>query len=247
MKLTIKTILILLFSTNILHAEYINSDKQVKIQKELDSLKINNTIQKSITTEIEKQNKFFEEKFQLQKENLEYKNSRLDNWLNFIAIILTFFGIIIPVITFSFFTKARSEINKVKEDAGNNIQNFITEIKEKFNFYEKKASQTVENIETINEKITLFHEESTKPKSMVKEPTKSNTVDLEKEIINNRFEEVINDIDLNDLEKELTNALSLYLSDKYLEAKKLYENIIKNHFQELSTETLSLVYFNWLI
>ena len=80
---------------------------------------------------------------------------------------------------------------------------------------------------------------------MVKEPTKSNTVDLEKEIINNRFEEVINDIDLNDLEKELTNALSLYLSDKYLEAKKLYENIIKNHFQELSTETLSLVYFNY--
>ncbi|OYU79894.1 MAG: hypothetical protein CFE23_11605 [Flavobacterium sp. BFFFF1] len=178
-----------------------------------------------------------EEKLEIRKENLEYRNDSLNQWLTILGVMITFFGIGIPIYGIIVSEKNRKRIGELKEEANRVVTQFIDDSKLRMELLEKDAAARIENMKRYEEKskkiITGLYKEAAQP----------NLSELQKSILVHKAEEVRTDVNSNEYEKDLANALKIYLQPDYANAIVAFHEIINTYPKEINVENLVSIYY----
>lgn len=170
-----------------------------------------------LTDEIEK-------RFDIQKENLEYKNTITDRWLTVFGIIIAVFGILLPFAGISYARKLSRDIDNQKDDAKKRLDDFIS-------ISEKRIDLVSSLAEMYAEKIKDRHEETEQNYASIQSMFENaSRKDSSKEKLEQLFEEIENvktSSDVDSKEKELARAFEIYYSNSdFNTAISLFKNIL---------------------
>lgn len=199
-----------------------------------------------------------ESKLELKTENLEYKSNWVNYLLAILGILITFFGIGVPIAAVYYGRKFSSEIEGEKEKAKAELELFKNEFKdslgqlivnskERFKLLEDKAKESIINldnfvkhgtdaIQNIDNSVKEMEElKKNFAKKLLSEEDKNESISKAKEIGNESGK--------SQYEKDMAKAMELYYSDKDNDAKELFFHIIKSHPKEVTIDILSDIYF----
>lgn len=203
--------------------------------------------QNNVDKELEKTKKDLEEKFELKKENLEAKSKLVDWWLTALGILVTLFGVGVPIVLgvvgFRYAKKIDDEVEKSKK----RIDDFIS-LYEKYliiqkDLFDKKVTDLKEEAENDVGRIINLKKEAEKNARDLMDLSREQPTPEVAEKGKELAKKVIEDKASTDIEKAIGIASELYYSDKFDEVVKKYEELIQNKFIELTKEQLSTLYF----
>lgn len=119
----------------------LNIEAQLKIQKvelQIEQLKE----QKSdLKKEIEIQNNGQQKQFNELKEELNYHRNGIDTWLAVLGILISFFGVVIPILGIFVGRKLYKDIKNQKEETERELQIFIEKETKAFNNFKESQQQ----------------------------------------------------------------------------------------------------------
>jgi tetratricopeptide (TPR) repeat protein len=193
-----------------------------------------------------------EAKFELKKENLEYKNNWVNYLLAILGILITFFGIGVPIAAVYYGRKFSREIEGEKENAKAELEVFKTDFKdslgqliinskERVQLLEEKAQVSIANLckyekdgKEISNGLNDLFKKATDPNSSDKDKkdSKLEAEKLSKIAVNGSYE------------KEMAETLELYFAKKYKIAIPRFLEIIKAYPKDINLESLCAIYFN---
>jgi tetratricopeptide (TPR) repeat protein len=203
--------------------------------------------QKNAEQELEKTKKELEEKYELKKENLLYQKDQVAWWLNILGIVVTLFGVGVPIglgiLGFRYAKRIDDEVEKSKK----RIDDFIKLYESYLNI---QKDLFVKEVIAIKEKARVDANEINDLKKTAKENF-SELMNLPREKPTPEIAEkgkelakkVIENTASSDIEKSIAQTSELFYSHKYAEVIKSYEEMLKNKFVHLNKDQLSTIYF----
>jgi tetratricopeptide (TPR) repeat protein len=106
-----------------------NSEEIKKLKSEFSNLKIDND--DKINNEIEKS----KDDIKSLKNNVEDRSKAIDWWLAILGILISFFGLVIPIIGALFSKRISDKIEQQKNDASEDLNLFIMDKKNEFEYF----------------------------------------------------------------------------------------------------------------
>ena len=199
-----------------------------------------------------------EVKFELKKENLEYKKGLVGWWLTVLGLLITFFGIGVPIAAIIFSRnfskdfmkqkeKAEADFDKFKNESKENIDQFISISKEKFKLLEEKSlicitnlNKSVQDGKNAADGIIETNKEMDVLKKNLVNP---DLTTKNKEAFASQAKELGNEEGITKYEKDFAKALELYFSDETQQALDKFIEIINNYPNKITMIKLAEIYF----
>jgi tetratricopeptide (TPR) repeat protein len=184
-----------------------------------------------------------EENLKFQKNSLEYKNALVSWGLAILGILVTFFGVIIPIVILIFGKRYFvGEIKNQKEKVEKDINDFVTIITKELNElknnaqkcidnlkeYEKEGLEVYKNIKVLSPRTSISilpYLEEARNKGLTPEA---------KEEFLLKIKELKSIDGIKPYEFEMANALEFYYSDQYVEAIAKYLYVLRSFPNDIS-------------
>lgn len=140
-----------------LSQQNLSTESQLKIQKVEFKIDEINRIQNDLVNHQKVQKDEFRKEFEVLKEDIYYHSSYIDKWLSVIGILLSFFGLVIPIAGFFVGKKLFNDIEKQKTETETELKLFIENQKNKFEEFkieqESKINQLLMDSKSKHEEI----------------------------------------------------------------------------------------------
>lgn len=198
-------------------------------------------------------------KLELKKENLEYKNNWVNYLLAILGILITFFGIGIPIAAVyygrKFYSeieeekgKAKAELEVFKKDFKDSLGQLIINSKERVQLLEEKAQVSIANLckyekdgKNARDRIAVIKKEFETLNNSIQD---SDLSIEKKENLVIKAQELGNEEGISEYEKEYAKALELYYLDDHQKALDKFELILNLYPNKVTLDKLCDIYFN---
>jgi TolA-binding protein len=256
------SVLVLLFAC----LSPMQAQKAISTQEQVIENKVRlNELEKKVAAQeqelqsaLDKKQTDLEAKLELKKENLEYKKGLVGWWLTVLGILITFFGIGVPIAGFYYSrsitkdfekqkNKTERELNMLKNAAKDDIILFIQNSKERIQLLEDKAKECISNldnfvkhgsdaIQDIDKSLKEMDElKKNFTKKILSKDDKSESISIAKEIGNEAGK--------TPYERDMAKAMELYFSNDEKEALKKFFDILDTYPNEISMNNLADIYY----
>jgi tetratricopeptide (TPR) repeat protein len=191
-----------------------------------------------------------EAKFELKKENLDYKRGLVGWWLSVLGLLIAFFGIGVPIAGYVFSRNFTKDFNKQKEKSENDFERlkdrskedidlFISTSTEKLKMLEERAHICIANLRKLEKDgidITIGL------KNLFQKSIDTKSFDSDKNELKLEAEKLGKKAVIGSFEKEMAESLELYFDEKYEEALPRFLKILKTFREDINLESLSSIY-----
>ena len=233
-KTILLSIIFLLVSNNVFAQDATQNiaSNNIKIQQQISAITteqavLNERINNKLTS-LEKYEKLY-------SDSIAYKHNTLDNWLDFVAIILTFVAIIltilavaIPIVGWRYKTNIDKQVDNIK-----------TNTKEKVQELNEKLAQEVQEIEKLKQQIK---KDADKIHLNAEELAKKSKPEQEKEIA--KLAQVADNPASTPADKLQAQAYKLQADDNITEAINKWLELIQIARDDNNLSLLAKTYFN---
>lgn len=145
-----------------LSQQNLSTESQLKIQKVEFKIDEINKIQNDLVDNQKIEKDEFKKEFEVLKEDIYYHSSYIDKWLSVIGILLSFFGLVIPIAGFYVGKKLFNDIEKQKNETETELKLFIENQKDKFKEFkieqESKINQLLMDSKSKHEEIVQIRD-----------------------------------------------------------------------------------------
>ncbi len=248
------------FGQNNSSSQYLIENKFRMMNIEKDQLMQSNLIkdmsigleeQKKVILDLQNQNALRDTTLNQMTDDFAYKNTLVTWGLTILAILVTFFGVIIPIVGFFFGRKmkeevdsqskaARDSIKTLKEESEKEISKFIQVSKERITSLENNAQLCINMLKQYENDGKKISQNLNELIDNIK--LKGSMTDEEKKVNIEKAQAIKTETGVTIFETDMAKALELYYKNDYEPALSMFRAIIRK-YHEITLDTLSSLYY----
>jgi tetratricopeptide (TPR) repeat protein len=196
--------------------------------------------QQHLKEKLDDQKASLEEKFEVKKENLSNERGLVEWWLSALGVLVTFVGVVLPIVGFIYGKKAYADIKKQKVAVDADLLKLNSWMDEKRKEIEEKCKLMDDWMNGKKKKIEEGLNELGDVAS--KQVSKSDASSSENIEFSNKAKEIEQSNDATPFQKAMAKALELYFAGNYGESIKQHLLILNEYKSELTLEHLPTIY-----